>query len=129
MTDIRAFKALSLLTTIGVVAVAACTIQLRGGDRSPPPPKAEQTADATSSDLARCRNVTADHAAGYERCKQVWAENRRRFLARKTVAQFQAATIPPPAWRSLQRIKAGSRTDIRTWRPLRRSSHDWYGDH
>ncbi|MCA1358756.1 putative entry exclusion protein TrbK-alt [Bradyrhizobium sp. IC3069] len=83
MTDIRAFKALSLLTTIGVVAVAACTIQLRGGDRSPPPPKAEQTADATSSDLARCRNVTADHAAGYERCKQVWAENRRRFFGKK----------------------------------------------
>ncbi|WP_109144851.1 putative entry exclusion protein TrbK-alt [Bradyrhizobium sp. SUTN9-2] len=85
MTDIRALKALSLLTTIGVLVVAACTIQLRGGD-GPPPPKAEQTIDATNSDLARCRSVTAEQAAGYLRCKQVWAENRRRFLGKKDVA-------------------------------------------
>ncbi|MDA9443337.1 hypothetical protein XH98_30470 [Bradyrhizobium sp. CCBAU 51745] len=82
MTDIRAFRALSLLTTIGVLVVTACTIQLRGGD-GPPPPKAEQTTDASSSDLARCRSVTAEDAAGYERCKQVWAENRRRFFGKK----------------------------------------------
>ncbi|RXG85017.1 putative entry exclusion protein TrbK-alt [Bradyrhizobium zhanjiangense] len=82
MTDIRAFKALSLLTTIGVLVVTACTIQLRGGD-GPPPPKAEQMTDATSSDLARCRSVTAEEAAGYEHCKQVWAENRRRFFGKK----------------------------------------------
>ncbi|MBB4371003.1 MULTISPECIES: putative entry exclusion protein TrbK-alt [unclassified Bradyrhizobium] len=82
MTDVRAFKALSLLTTIGLVAVAACTIQLRGGDGSPPPPKAEQTTDATNSDLARCRGVTPDETAGYRHCKGVWAENRRRFFGK-----------------------------------------------
>ncbi|MBR0766516.1 putative entry exclusion protein TrbK-alt [Bradyrhizobium japonicum] len=82
MTDIRAFKALSLLTTIGVLVVTACTIQLRGAD-SPPTPKAEQTTDATSPNLARCRSVTAEQAEGYERCKQVWAENRRRFFGEK----------------------------------------------
>jgi conjugative transfer region protein TrbK len=82
MTDIRAFKALSLLATISVLVVTACTIQLRGGD-GPPPPKAEQTTDATSSDLARCRSVTAEEAAGYQHCKQVWAENRRRFFGKK----------------------------------------------
>ncbi|MGY4596950.1 conjugative transfer region protein TrbK [Bradyrhizobium sp. GM22.5] len=83
MTDVRAFKALSLLTTIGVFAVAACTIQLRGGEESPPPPEAEQTTGATSSDLARCRNVTPGDAAGYQRCKRVWDENRRRFFGKK----------------------------------------------
>lgn len=83
MTDVRAFKALSLLTTIGVFAVAACTIQLRGGEESPPPPKAEQTTDATSSDLARCRSVTSEDTAGYQRCKRVWDENRRRFFGKK----------------------------------------------
>ncbi|WP_439396798.1 putative entry exclusion protein TrbK-alt [Bradyrhizobium sp. PMVTL-01] len=82
MTDMQAFKALSLLTTIGVLVVTACTIQLRGGD-NPPPPKAEQTTDATSSDLARCRSVIAEEAEGYEHCKQVWAENRRRFFGKK----------------------------------------------
>ncbi|WP_271605684.1 putative entry exclusion protein TrbK-alt [Bradyrhizobium sp. CCBAU 11434] len=83
MTDAKAFKALSLLATIGVLVVTACTIQLRGGNESPPLPKAEQTTDATSSDLASCRGVTAAETAGYRHCQQVWAENRRRFLGRK----------------------------------------------
>jgi conjugative transfer region protein TrbK len=83
MTDIRAFKALSLLTTIGLMAVAACTVQLRGGDDSPSAPKAEQATDATSSDLAHCRGVTPEETAGYRHCQQVWAENRRRFLGKK----------------------------------------------
>lgn len=82
MTDIRAFKALSLLTTIGALVVTACTIQLRGGNEPPALPKAEQTTDATSSDLARCRSVTAEKAAGYQHCKQVWAENRLRFFGK-----------------------------------------------
>ena len=83
MTDVRAFKALSLLTTIGLVAVAACTIQLHGGDDSPPTPKAGQTTDASSSDLARCRGVTPEETAGYRHCKRVWDENRRRFFGKK----------------------------------------------
>ncbi|MGY3488291.1 conjugative transfer region protein TrbK [Bradyrhizobium sp. USDA 4011] len=86
MTDVKAFKALSLLTTIGLVAVAACTIQLRGGDDSPPASKAEQTTDATASDLARCRGVTREEAAGYRHCRRVWDENRRRFFGKKDSA-------------------------------------------
>jgi len=83
MTDVKAFKALSLLTTIVLVAVAACTIQLRGGDDSSSAPKAEQTTDAASSDLARCRGVTPEEIAGYRHCKGVWDENRRRFFGKK----------------------------------------------
>ncbi|MGY8632091.1 putative entry exclusion protein TrbK-alt [Bradyrhizobium sp. 14AA] len=82
MTDVKAFKALSLLTTIGLVAVAACTIQLRGGNESPPAPKAEQTTDAAASDLARCRGVTPVETADYRHCKRVWDENRRRFFGK-----------------------------------------------
>ncbi|MCA1438328.1 putative entry exclusion protein TrbK-alt [Bradyrhizobium sp. BRP20] len=85
MTDIRAFKALSLLTTIGVLVVTACTIQLRGSDESPALPKTERTTDAANPDLARCRSVTAEETAGYRHCQQIWAENRRRFLGRKNV--------------------------------------------
>lgn len=83
MTDVRAFKALSLLTTIGVLVVTACTIQLRGGDDSPQSPKAEQMTDATSSELARCRSVTSEDTPGYQRCKRIWDENRRRFFGKK----------------------------------------------
>ncbi|PPQ19443.1 hypothetical protein CV770_10620 [Bradyrhizobium sp. AC87j1] len=83
MTEVRAFKGLLLLTTIGLVAVAACTIQLRGRDESGSAPKAEQRTDAANVDLVRCRGVTPEETAGYRHCQQIWAENRRRFLGRK----------------------------------------------
>jgi len=83
MTDVRAFKALSLLTTIGLVAVAACTVQLRGRGESGSAPKAEQRTDAANADLVHCRGVTPEETAGYRHCQQIWAENRRRFLGRK----------------------------------------------
>jgi conjugative transfer region protein TrbK len=83
MTDVRAFKALSLATTIGVFVVAACTIQLRGGEQASAPPKAKQTTDVDGSDLARCRSVTSEETASYQHCQKVWAENRRRFFGKK----------------------------------------------
>ncbi|MDD1523580.1 putative entry exclusion protein TrbK-alt [Bradyrhizobium sp. WBAH10] len=86
MTDIRTFMALSLLTTIGVLVVTACTIQLRSGEDASAPPKAEQTTDVEVSDLARCRTVTSDDVGGYQHCQKVWAENRRRFFGRKDSA-------------------------------------------
>ncbi|WP_083543316.1 putative entry exclusion protein TrbK-alt [Bradyrhizobium sp. CCGE-LA001] len=111
MTDVRAFKALSLLTTIGVFAVAACTIQLRGGEESPPPPKAEQTTGATSSDLARCRSVTSESAAGYQRCKRVWDENRRRFFGKKDgpadAGHDDSAAVLLPAPKDQSRMPQG----------------------
>ncbi|PJG55213.1 hypothetical protein CVM73_11705 [Bradyrhizobium forestalis] len=112
MIDIRAFKALSMLTTIGVLVVTACTIQLRGGDDSPPAlPKAEQTTGATSSDLARCRSVTAEQTAGYQHCRQVWVENRRRFFGKKAGAaipgQEDSAAGLAPAPKDQSRISLG----------------------
>jgi conjugative transfer region protein TrbK len=83
MTDTGPFKALSLLTSVGILVVAACTIQLRGGEDTSSPSKAEQTADVDGSDLARCRTVTSEDAAVYQHCQKVWAENRRRFFGRK----------------------------------------------
>lgn len=83
MTDVRTFKALSLMVSIGVLVVAACTIQLRGGDDASSPPKAEQTTDTEPSDLARCRTVTPEKTASYQHCQHVWAESRRRFFGRK----------------------------------------------
>lgn len=83
MMDVRAFKALSLAVSAGVLVVAACTIQLRGGEDASSPAKAEQTADVDRSELARCRTLTPDETASYQHCQQVWAENRRRFFGRK----------------------------------------------
>ncbi|MES5481495.1 putative entry exclusion protein TrbK-alt [Bradyrhizobium sp. INPA03-11B] len=111
MTDVNAFKALSLLTTIGVLVVAACTIQLRGGDESPPLPETAQTTGATSSDLVRCRGVTSEETADYRHCKQVWDENRRRFFGRKDGAavpgQDDSAASLAPAPKDQSRIQQG----------------------
>ena len=94
MTDVRAFKALSLATTIGVLVVAACTIQLRGGEEASAPPKAEQTSEVDGSDLARCRSVSSEDAANYQHCQKVWAENRRRFFGRKAGAAISGRDDP-----------------------------------
>jgi conjugative transfer region protein TrbK len=95
MTDVRAFKALSLAATAGLFVVAACTIQLRGGEDASSPPKAEQTSDADDSDLVRCRSITSEDAASYHHCQKVWAENRRRFFDRKDGGA--ASRLPDPA--------------------------------
>jgi conjugative transfer region protein TrbK len=94
VTDVRAFKALSLATTVVVFVVAACTIQLRGGEDASSPPKAEQTTDVDGSDLARCRSVTSEETARYQHCQRVWAENRRRFFARKDGAAVSGQGNP-----------------------------------
>lgn len=102
MSDAKAFKALSLAVSIGVFVVAACTIQLRGGEDASSPPKAEQTADVDRSDLARCRTVTPEETATYQHCQHVWAENRHRFFGRKDSAAASrradpiAGLIPAP---------------------------------
>ncbi|MEH2549932.1 conjugative transfer region protein TrbK [Bradyrhizobium sp. AZCC 2262] len=83
MTHVRTLKAVSLLTTIGVLLVAACTFQLRGRDKSPALQKTEQRTEENGSELARCRQLNSEEATGYQHCRKVWAENRRRFLGRK----------------------------------------------
>lgn len=83
MPDVRAFKALSLAVSAGILVVAACTIQLRGGEDASSAPKAEQTTDVDPTDLVRCRTVTPEETASYQHCQQVWAENRRHFFGRK----------------------------------------------
>jgi conjugative transfer region protein TrbK len=111
MTDTGPFKALSLLTSVGILVVAACTIQLRGGEGTSAPPKAEQTTDVDGSDLARCRTVTPEDAAGYQHCQKVWAANRRRFLGRKdggaASRRPDPAPSPTPAPKDESRMQQG----------------------
>ena len=64
-----------------VLAIAACTIHLRGGE--------DQTADIAPKDqppeplaakLAECRSVTYEQKAALAECRKAWAEKRRQFL-------------------------------------------------
>jgi conjugative transfer region protein TrbK len=83
MTDTGPFKALSLLMSVGVLVVAGCVIQLRGGENTSAPPTAEQAKDVDASELARCRTVFLEDAADYQHCQKVWAKNRGRFFGRR----------------------------------------------
>jgi conjugative transfer region protein TrbK len=110
MTDVRAFKALSLLATIGLVAVAACTVQLRGRDESGAASKAKQRTDAANADLVHCHGVTPEETAGYRHCQQIWAENRRRFLGRKDAVvtpSHDDSTSSIPAQKDQSRMPQG----------------------
>lgn len=93
MTDTGPFKALSLLMSVGVLVVAGCAIQLRGGENTSASPKAEQTKDLDRSELARCRTVSAEDAADYQHCQKVWAKNRRRFFGTRDGAAAAEAGV------------------------------------
>lgn len=82
MSDQKAFQALSLaITAIGGTAlIVACTIQLRGPDKTMGPKPSSATASPMESDLTRCRTVTSEHSPAYQDCQRIWAENRRRFF-------------------------------------------------
>ena len=71
----------SVAVVLVVLAIAACTIHLRGGE--------DQAADAAPTDpphdppaakLAECRSVTYEQKAALAECRKAWAEKRRQFL-------------------------------------------------
>jgi len=106
MTETGPFKALSLLMSVGVLVVAGCAIQLRGGENTSAPPTAEQTKDIDGSELARCRTVSSEDAADYQHCQKVWAENRRHFFGRRDGAAA-AVTGVTPAPKDQSRLPQG----------------------
>ncbi|MFB9266598.1 putative entry exclusion protein TrbK-alt [Bradyrhizobium erythrophlei] len=79
-------KRLPAVLALGVTlaAAAACAIQLRQPSREPAPARSSPQKTATlEPDLARCRTVTSEQGAAYERCRRIWVENRRRFFGQK----------------------------------------------
>ncbi|MCP1850604.1 MULTISPECIES: putative entry exclusion protein TrbK-alt [unclassified Bradyrhizobium] len=82
---IRVTKWLPASMALGATLVAAaCAIQLRGADKDAAQTQADaQMTGAFSPDLARCRTVTPEQATEFERCRRLWAENRRRFFGQK----------------------------------------------
>lgn len=60
--------------------LAACAIPLRGRQDTETQSDVTPESDALDRGLMRCRNVSPAQADALEQCRQVWAENRRRFL-------------------------------------------------
>ncbi|HXI06192.1 MAG TPA: putative entry exclusion protein TrbK-alt [Bradyrhizobium sp.] len=83
MSDVNAFKALSLGTTIclGMIAVAACTIHLRGDEDQPQAAgSVAQDADPAAAELERCRTISYEQKDRLAECRKIWADKRRQFL-------------------------------------------------
>jgi conjugative transfer region protein TrbK len=83
------------LPLIGVViaalfGLAACVIPLRGGQDAETQAQATSKSDTLDGPLPRCRAVTPDQTNAFEQCRQVWAENRRRFLGQDRSAAMAA---------------------------------------
>jgi conjugative transfer region protein TrbK len=80
------FPYIMALALVGL-AVAACTIPLRGGDEqarilepnSIPP-------DPLAAKLAECHSVTYEQKDALAECRKAWAEKRHQFLGQKAPA-------------------------------------------
>lgn len=105
MSDPRAFKALSLLTTVfvGGLIAAACSIHLRGDEAQPisNAPVAREIDPVAAAELERCRAVTYEQKDRLTECRKLWTEQRRQFLdpTRKSVAtpaKSEPSTATPP---------------------------------
>lgn len=76
-----------------MLMVAACAIQLRSdGDETASNSAGPQATGTPGSSLARCRTVTPEQTATYDDCRQIWAENRRRFFGQKGSATAPAGS-------------------------------------
>jgi len=67
------------------LAIAACTIPLRGGEEQPKmlEPNA-MPANPLAAKLAECRSVTYEQKDALTECRKAWAEKRRHFLGQDT---------------------------------------------
>lgn len=83
MRDMNAFAALALRTTLclGVLAVAACTIHLRGDQDQPPASDlTAKNVDPAAAELEGCRTLSYEQKDRLAECRKIWADKRRQFL-------------------------------------------------
>jgi conjugative transfer region protein TrbK len=69
------------------LAIAACTIPLRGGEEQAKMLEPGSTSpDPLAAKLAECRSVTHEQKDALTECRKAWAEKRRQFLGRTAPA-------------------------------------------
>ena len=104
MSEVNAFKALSLCTTIcvGMSAVAACTVHLRGDENQPQPTASgARESDPVAAELERCRTIDYEQKDRLADCRKLWADKRRQFLGQGSKSPNHSVRpdpgAPPPA--------------------------------
>ena len=63
-----------------LLSMAACAFQLGSDENEEAITSPVSELDPFAAKLRRCQTVTSEQAAELEACRQVWAENRRRFM-------------------------------------------------
>lgn len=114
MSEANAFKTLSLCTTIcvGMAAVAACTIHLRG-DEDQPQSTASVVRDSDPlAELERCRTISYEQKDRLAECRKLWADKRRQFLGREreslsNLRRQDPGDPPPLSVRDQSRLPSG----------------------
>jgi conjugative transfer region protein TrbK len=95
-------SALILLSSILLLMIGACAIQLRPTEETnSTSPTVPQEPDPASAKLAQCRTVTADQTSTLDECRWIWMENRRRFLGQRSSGPAESSigsspSIPTP---------------------------------
>ena len=88
------FLRIAAIIFVALAAAVALIQSQRGEDAAVLMPLGRGEADAHASELARCRTITPDDAAGLEACRRIWAENRQHFFLSTKSPQPPAALGP-----------------------------------
>jgi conjugative transfer region protein TrbK len=106
-------RRIAWIAATGFIILIGALAAIRDRDGEPAgvvaPPDHEQ-GEAQALELARCRAVTFDQSASLERCRQVWAANRRQFFT-----SVKTPSVDPkgnPAKPTASRDNFGSSTSV-----------------
>ena len=84
---------LAAVAFVTLVTAVAVVRSRRGEYPAIAAPSGPGEADSLVSELARCRAITPDNAAGLDACRRIWAENRQHFF----VSTKPPLLVTPPA--------------------------------
>lgn len=87
------FLRIAAVAFVTLAAAVAVVQSRRGEDTVIRAPVGRGEAEAHANELARCRTITLDDAAGFDACRRIWAENRQRFVSGKS----PRLPVPPAA--------------------------------
>jgi conjugative transfer region protein TrbK len=108
----------AMAAVVPALVVAACAIQLRGdSDARPAGSSASRATNPVGAELERCRKVTSEQVAELRECRLIWAENRRRFLGKKSPAVSSVDAQPGSPTPSLAQPKNPDRVP-HGWPPI-----------
>jgi conjugative transfer region protein TrbK len=109
MSDLKAFRALTLSVTIFVVVLAAaCTIHLREDNQPQPASLVVQEGDPVAAELERCRSISYEQKDRLAECRKVWTEQRRQFLGQSSnPARPEPAATPSASAKDQSRLPSG----------------------